>query len=157
RETLVLRADINGRVLERNAFEGMRVEPTTELYRLADLSVVWLQARIYEYEVPHIERGQPVRVTLLAQPDNEIKGKVSFIEPVIQEATRTVKVRIALENPEDLFKPGMYANLVIEHDMGEGLLIPESGVLQTGERALAFRVIEGDRFEPVEVKLGSRF
>jgi Cu(I)/Ag(I) efflux system membrane fusion protein len=157
RETLVLRADINGRVLERNVYKGMRVEPTTELYRIADLAVVWLQAKIYEYELPHIELGQPVRVTLVTQSDTELKGKVSFIEPVLKEATRTVNVRVELANPKNLFKPGMYANLEIEHDMGEGLLIPESGLLQTGDRALAFRILAGDRFEPVEVKLGSRF
>jgi Cu(I)/Ag(I) efflux system membrane fusion protein len=135
----------------------MRVEPTTELYRIADLTVVWLQAKIYEYELPHIELNQPVRVTLVTQPDTDLKGKVSFIEPVLKEATRTVNVRVELDNPKNLFKPGMYANLEIEHDMGEGLLIPESGLLQTGDRALAFRVLADDRFEPVEVKLGSRF
>lgn len=157
RETLVLRADIDGRVLERKVYKGMRVEPTTELYRIADLSVVWLQAKVYEYELPHIDLGQPVRVTLLSQPDTEFKGKVSFIEPVLQEATRTVKVRVELENPKNLFKPGMYASLMIVHDMGEGLLIPESGLLQAGDRALAFRILPDNRFEPVEVKLGSRF
>jgi Cu(I)/Ag(I) efflux system membrane fusion protein len=157
RDALVLRADITGRVLERNVYKGMRIEPTTELYKIADLSVVWLQAKIYQYEVPHIELGQPVRVTLLAQPDAEFKGKVAFVEPVLQEATRTVNVRVELNNPEDLLKPGMYANLAIQHDMGEGLLIPESGLLQTGDRALAFRVLPDNHFEPVDLKLGSRF
>jgi Cu(I)/Ag(I) efflux system membrane fusion protein len=157
RETLVLRSPINGRILERNALEGTRVEPTTELYRIADLSVVWVQGKVYEYELPHIEMGQPVHVTLLERPNTEFKGKVSFIEPVLQEATRTVRVRVALENSTDLFKPGMYANLVIDHDMGEGLLVPEEGILRTGERALAFRVLPENRFEPVQVKLGSRF
>jgi Cu(I)/Ag(I) efflux system membrane fusion protein len=157
RETLMLRADITGRILERNVYKGMRVEPTTDLYRIADLSEVWLQAKVYQYEVPHIELGQPVRVTLLAQPDTEFKGKVAFIEPVLKEATRTVNVRIELDNPKNLFLPGMYANLEIEHDMGEGLLIPESGLLQTGNRALVFRILPDSRFEPVEVKLGSRF
>jgi Cu(I)/Ag(I) efflux system membrane fusion protein len=157
RDTLVLRADIDGRVLERNVYKGMRVEPTTELYRIADLSVVLLQAKVYQYEVPHIELGQPVRVTLLSQPETEFQGKVSFVEPVLKETTRTVNVRVELDNPKDLFKPGMYANLLIEHDMGEGVLIPESGMLQTGDRALAFRILPDNRFEPVEVKLGSRF
>jgi Cu(I)/Ag(I) efflux system membrane fusion protein len=157
RDKLVLRAPINGRVLERKVYEEMRVEPSTELYRIADLSVVWLQAKVYQYEVPHIELGQPVHITLLSQPDTEFQGKVSFIEPVLKEATRTVNVRVELDNPKDLFKPGMYANLEIAHDMGEGLLIPESGLLQTGDRALAFRILPDNRFEPVEVKLGSRF
>jgi Cu(I)/Ag(I) efflux system membrane fusion protein len=157
RDKLMLRADRTGQVLQRKALQGTRVDPELELYRIADLSVVWLQARIYEYEVPHIEIGQPVRVTLVTQPDTEHQAKVSFIEPVLQEATRTVKVRVELDNPKDRFKPGMYANLVIHHDMGEGLLIPESGLLQTGDRALAFRVLPDNRFEPVEIKLGSRF
>jgi Cu(I)/Ag(I) efflux system membrane fusion protein len=64
---------------------------------------------------------------------------------------------VALDNPKDVFKPGMYADLVIDHDMGHGLLVPEEGLLRTGERNLAFRVLPGGRFEPVEVKLGGRF
>jgi Cu(I)/Ag(I) efflux system membrane fusion protein len=154
RETLTLPAPISGRVLERNVLEGARVEPEMELYRIADLSVVWLQAKIYEYELPHIEIGQPVRILLASQPDQEIKGKVSFVEPVLQETTRTVKVRVTINNPKDAFKPGMYADLIIEHDMGEGLLVPESALLRTGVRNLAFRVLPENRFEPVEVTLG---
>ena len=137
--------------------EGSYVEPATELYQIADLSVVWLQAKIYEYEIPHVELNQPVTVTLLAEPGIEHRGKVAFIEPVVQEMTRTVKVRVEIENPKDLLKPGMYANLRIEHDMGRGLLIPESAVLRTGERSLAFRVLPEGRFEPVAIELGGRF
>jgi Cu(I)/Ag(I) efflux system membrane fusion protein len=154
RETLIIPAPISGRVLERNVLEGARIEPGMELYRIADLTVVWLQAKIYEYELPHIEIGQPVRIVLASQPEKEIKGKVSFVEPVLQETTRTVKVRVTIDNPKDEYKPGMYADLVIEHDMGEGLLVPESAVLRTGVRNLAFRVLPGNRFEPVEVTLG---
>jgi Cu(I)/Ag(I) efflux system membrane fusion protein len=157
RDTLTLRSPIRGRVLERNVLEGTFVEPAMELYRIADLSVVWLQAKIYEYELPHIEIGQPVRIVLASQPEAEIKGQVSFAEPVFQETTRTVKVRVEIKNPKDQFKPGMYADLVIEHDMGEGLLVPESAVLRTGVRNLAFRVLTGNRFEPVEVRLGWQF
>ena len=157
RETLTLRAPIKGKVLERNVLEGSEVDPATELYRIADLSTVWLQARVYEYEVPHIEIGQPVQISLLSRPNEMIEGKISFVEPVFQESTRTVKVRVPLENPKSEFKPGMYADLKISHDMGTGLLVPESALLRTGERDLAFRVLGDGRFEPVEVKLGSRF
>jgi Cu(I)/Ag(I) efflux system membrane fusion protein len=157
RETLKLRAPISGRVLERNVLEGSYVEPTTELYRIADLSVVWLQAKVYDYELPHIELQQPVHVSLLAQPGKEFCGQVSFVEPVLNEMTRTVKVRVAIDNPENVFRPGMYANLQIDHDMGQGLLVPESAVLRTGERAVAFRALPAGRFEPVEVTLGSQF
>jgi Cu(I)/Ag(I) efflux system membrane fusion protein len=157
RETLVLRADIDGQVLERNALEGTRVEPATELYRIADLSVVWLQAKVYEFELPHVEVGQPVVITLQSRPEIEVRAKVDFVEPVVQEATRTVNVRAVLNNPKDEYRPGMYADLRIEHDMGEGLLVPESALMRTGERTLAFRALPAGRFEPVEVKVDGRF
>ena len=157
RDTLLLRSPIEGRVLERNVFDGSYVEPATELYKIADLSVVWLQAKIYEFELPHIEIGQPVEVTLQSEPNKPFQGKVTFVEPVVQEATRTVKVRVEIDNLQELLKPGMYADLKIEHDMGEGLLVPESAVLRTGERAICFRSLPEGRFEPVEVKLGGRF
>jgi Cu(I)/Ag(I) efflux system membrane fusion protein len=154
RDTLTLRSTIDGRVLERHVLEGAHVESDKELYLIADLSVVWLQAKIYEYELPHIEIGQPVKVVLASRAEKEIKGKVSFVEPVLQETTRTVKVRVTMDNPNDELKPGMYADIIIDHDMGEGLLVPESALLRTGVRNLAFRVLPGNRFEPVEVTLG---
>jgi Cu(I)/Ag(I) efflux system membrane fusion protein len=157
RDTLLLRAPINGRVLERNVQEGSYVEPAADLYRIADLSVVWLQAKIYEYELPHVELGQHVTVTVQSLPDLIYHGKIAFIEPVLQEATRTVNVRVVIDNPKNLYKPGMYADLVIDHDMGEGLLVPEEALLRTGERTLVFRVLPENKFEPVEVTLGGRF
>jgi Cu(I)/Ag(I) efflux system membrane fusion protein len=157
RDTVLRRSPINGRVLERNVQEGSYVEPAADLYRIADLSVVWLQAKIYEYELPHVELGQPVTVTVPALPDLTYRGEVSFIEPVLQETTRTVNVRVAIDNPKNLYKPGMYADLIIDHDMGEGLLVPESALLRTGERTLAFRVLPDFKFEPLEVVLGGRF
>jgi Cu(I)/Ag(I) efflux system membrane fusion protein len=156
-DTLKLRSPVTGRVLDRNVQEGSYVEPNTDLYKIADLSVVWLQAKVYEFEMPHIEMDQAVQISVLSQPGAKIEGKVSFIEPVVQEMTRTVNVRVALENPKNEFKPGMYATLEFKHDMGEGLLIPESAVLRTGLRDLVFRVLPGNRFEPVSVKLGARF
>jgi Cu(I)/Ag(I) efflux system membrane fusion protein len=192
RESLRLRAPIGGRVLERNVQENSYVEPALDLYRIADLSVVWLQAKVYEFELPHVEVGQPVHVSVAGRPDlKDVPGTVSFIEPVLQEATRTVKVRVVLANADGRFKPGTYADLAIDHDMSQaprwaeaagtfghlgapagpgallaasalvadrtGLLVPEDGVLRTGERDLAFRVLPGDRFEPVQVTLGARF
>jgi Cu(I)/Ag(I) efflux system membrane fusion protein len=157
RDTLLLRSPIAGEVLSRDVFQGSYIEPSTQLYRIADLSVVWLQAKVYEYELPHIEIGQRVDVTLLTEPHDTLQGKVSFVEPLVQEATRTTNVRVEINNSTGRLKPGMYAELRIEHQMGEGLLIPDSAVLRTGERAIAFRALPDGRFEPVAVKLGSRF
>src|SRR5579875_3493914 len=128
-----------------------------ELYRLADLSVVWVQAKVYEYELPYVHLNQSVQVALLSDPETWIDGRISFIEPWVQEVSRTTKVRVAVPNPRLRLKPGMYANVRIEHEMGEGLLVPEDAVLRTGERDLAFRALPGGRFEPVAVTLGPRF
>jgi Cu(I)/Ag(I) efflux system membrane fusion protein len=159
RETLLLRAPLKGRVLERKVVEGSYVDPAMELYQIADLSAVWVQAKIYEYELPHIDlkQKQPVHVSVLSQPGKTFEGKVSFVEPVLQEMTRTVKVRVALDNKKGLFKPGMYADVTIDHDMGTGLLVPETALLRTGKRAIAFRYLPGGRFEPVEVEPGAQF
>jgi Cu(I)/Ag(I) efflux system membrane fusion protein len=156
-KSLTLRSPIAGIVLEKNAFEGMHVTPEQELYVVGDLSTVWVQAKVYEYEMPHVEMGHPVKVNLPAVPETEFDGKVDFIEPTLEEASRTVRVRVELANPQGLLKPGMFAHIEIMHTMGEGLLIPTSAVLRSGERDIAFRVEKGDkngdRFVPAEVKI----
>jgi Cu(I)/Ag(I) efflux system membrane fusion protein len=157
RDTLMLRSPIGGTVLERNLLQGSYIEPSDVLYKIADLSTVWLQAKIYENELPHVEVGQPVRVRLQSRPESEIEGRVKFIEPVVQEKTRTINVRVEIANPDDMLKPGMFADLEMTHDMGDGLLVPTSAVMRTGERSIAFRVLSEGKFEPVEVKLGGRF
>src|SRR5262249_10343254 len=99
----------------------------------------------------------PVHIALLSQLGTETKGKVGFVEPIVQEMTRAAKVRVVIDNSKNQLKPGMYANLKIDHDMGEGLLVPEEALLRTGERTLAFRVLPEGRFEPLEVTAGARF
>jgi Cu(I)/Ag(I) efflux system membrane fusion protein len=160
--SLMLRSPRAGTVITRNAFEGQRVTPQDELYVVADLSTVWVQAKVYEYELPHVEVGQPVSVTLPALPDQKLTGKVVFIQPTVEEATRTVQVRVELPNPTGLLRLGMFANVEIQHAMGEGLLVPTSAVIRTGERDIAFHAMSSDRFMPVEVrisafKFGDRF
>lgn len=157
RETLTLRSPMAGRVLARDVLEGNYVDPAMELYRIADLSRLWLQAKIYQHEQPHIEMGQAAEVILPSEPRAAFTGKVSFVEPVLQEVTRTVKVRIEIDNSKNMFKPGMYADIKLVHPMGTGLLVPETAVLRTGERSIAFRALPKGFFEPVEVKLGARF
>jgi Cu(I)/Ag(I) efflux system membrane fusion protein len=159
---LILRSPISGTVLERSVFEKQYVTPEKELYVIGDLSTVWVQAKVYEYEIPHVELGQPATVTIPSLPDRQFTGKVVFIQPTVEEVTRTVQVRIELPNQEDIFKPGMFAQISIRHPMGEGLLVPTSAVLRTGERDIAYRVEPGDHFVPVLVKLspiqfGDRF
>jgi membrane fusion protein, copper/silver efflux system len=152
---LILRSPLTGIVLEKKAFEAIRVTPQDELYVVADLSTIWVQAKVYEYELPHVELGQPATVTLPALPEKMLTGKVVFLQPTVEEKTRTIQVRVELPNQDGLLRPGMFANVEIQHTMGDGLLVPTSAVIRTGERDIAFHVISSDRFMPVEVKIGS--
>jgi Cu(I)/Ag(I) efflux system membrane fusion protein len=155
RKDLILRSPIAGTVLERNIFEKQYVTPDKELYVIGDLSTVWVQAKVYEYEIPHVELGMPATVTIPSLSDRKFTGKVVFIQPTVEEVARTVPVRVELPNEEGVFKPGMFAHISISHPMGEGLLVPASAILRTGERDIAYRVEPGDHFVPVAVKLNS--
>ena len=121
---LVLKSPIDGTVLEKKVFEKQYVTPEKELYVIGDLSTVWVQAKVYEYEIPHVELGQPATITIASLPDRQFTGKVVFIQPIVEEVTRTVQVRVELSNQQGIFKPGMFAQIAIAHPMGEGLLVP---------------------------------
>jgi membrane fusion protein, copper/silver efflux system len=150
---LTLRSPIAGTVLEKKAFAGQYVMPQDELYSVADLSTLWVQAKVYEYELPHIQMGMPATLTLSAYPSREFTGKVVFIDPTVEEPARTVQVRIELTNKEEQFKPGMFAHVTMRHAMGEGLTVPTSAVIRTGERDLVYRAESEGKFIPVEVKI----
>ncbi len=150
---LILKSPIDGTVLQKDVFERQYVTPDKQLYVIGDLSTVWVQAEVYEYEIPHVELGQPATVTISSLPDRRFTGKVVFIQPTVDEVTRTVQVRIELPNKEGIFKPGMFAQTSIRHPMGDGLLVPTSAVLHTGERDIVYRVEPDDHFVPVAVKI----
>jgi Cu(I)/Ag(I) efflux system membrane fusion protein len=152
-KSLILRSPISGTILEKKAFEGQYVMPQAELYVVADLSTVWVQAKVFAYELPHIALGMPAKVTFPSLADRSFDGKVVFIEPVVEEAARTVQVRVELNNPDGIIKPGMFSNVFISHAMGTGLTVPTSAVIRTGERDIAFKAVSVDRFAPVEVKI----
>ncbi len=154
--SITLRAPIGGTILTRNVTEGERIEMGTNLLDIADLSQVWVLADIYEYELPFIRLGQAATVTLSYLPGRTFEGHVTLIYPVVSEATRTVKVRIELANPDFVLKPEMYAEVEIQSELGEKLVVPESAVISTGKRDIAF-VESGDGyFEPRELTLGVR-
>lgn len=154
REFMTLRSPAAGTVLEKNVLEHEYITPQRDLYVVADLSMVWVQARVYEYELPHVAIGQPATVTVPSLPGRRFAGKVAFIRPTLEEATRTVEVRVELPNPDGSLRPGMFADAVIDHDMGSGVLVPASAVIRTGRRDIAFRAGPDNRFVPVEVHIG---
>lgn len=153
--TLTLRSPISGTVLMKNVLPGDFVTPQRELYTISDLSAVWVQAKAYQYELPHIELGKSATVTVPGIPGARFEGEVVFIQPTVEKATRTVQVRVELPNPRGLLKPDMFVEVEIQHPMGDGLLIPISAVFRTGERDIVFRAESETRFVPVEVEIGS--
>jgi Cu(I)/Ag(I) efflux system membrane fusion protein len=154
RRTLDIHSPISGYVVEKMALQGLRVEPGMNLYKVADISRVWIDAAIYEYEVPLIKLGQDAIVTLPYEPGQELHGKVSYVYPYLDETTRTVTVRIEFPNPEGKLKPGMYADVTFRSDQGEALAVPKSAVLDTGSRKLVFVSRGEGRFDPREIKTG---
>ena len=152
-KSLILRSPISGTVLEKQAFAGQYVMVQSDLFVVADLSRVWMQARVFQYELPHVAVGMPATVTFPSQPLRALTGRVVFIDPVVDEMSRSVQVRIELPNTDGRLLPGMFGNVSITHGMGTGLTIPSAAVIRTGERDIAFRVVAADRFEPVSIKI----
>jgi Cu(I)/Ag(I) efflux system membrane fusion protein len=151
---LTLSAPASGIVVEKMVLNGMRVEPGMKLYRIADLSNVWLYADIYEPEISLVRVGQTVAISLASYPGEIFRGKIIYIYPYLETQTRTNRIRLEFANPQGKLKPGMYANSEIEIDLGTKLTVPESAVLQSGLRQLAF-VDQGQNvFTPREIKLG---
>ena len=155
-KTLTLYSPITGFVLTRNAFPGQRVTPEAELYVIADLRTLWVLADVYEYEVPFVRLGQAATMTLTYLPGKTFAGKVTYIYPQLDNATRTLKVRLEFPNPRDELKPDMYANVDLRIDYGEHLAVPQEAVLDSGTEQLVFVAREDGYFEPRKVKLGPK-
>jgi membrane fusion protein, copper/silver efflux system len=147
---------ISGYVIDREALKGQRVEPGKTLYKIADLSTVWVHADIYEYELPLVREGQEAIITLAYYPGATWRGTIDYIYPYLNTETRTNKVRLVFANPEHTLKPGMYANMELKVDLGERLAVPEGAVLHSGVRKLVFIDRGKGRLEPREVTLGTQ-
>lgn len=154
--TVTLYAPISGYVTRRGVTHGERIDSSATLLDIADLSRVWVIASVYEYELPFVRVGQSAAVTLSYLPGRTFRGRVTLVYPVLEEATRTVQVRLEFDNPDLALKPEMYAEVAIDSDLGERLAVPDSAVLSSGTRNVVF-VAQGDGyFEPREVRLGVR-
>ncbi|MBZ0170183.1 PTS cellobiose transporter subunit IIB [Candidatus Methylomirabilis lanthanidiphila] len=157
RKSVTIDSPINGVVIEKMAFRGKKVMPGEALYKVADLSTVWVQGEIYEYEVPLVKLGQKASVTLGSYPGEVFRGKVSYIYPVLTEKTRTVKVRFELANTNDWkLKPQMYANVGLKVPLGKRLVVPDEAVLDSGTQQLVFIDKGQGTFEPRDVNVGAR-
>jgi RND family efflux transporter MFP subunit len=153
---MTLYAPASGFVMTRNAFPRQRVMPDTELYTLADLSTVWIIADVYEFEAADIRLGQPATVTISSFPGREFRGKITYIFPQVDNATRTLKVRIELANKGFALKADMFAGVVLRIMYGRNLVVPQEAVMDSGLEQLVFVAHEGGYFEPRKVQLGAK-
>jgi len=155
--TLPLRAPASGVVIEKRAVDGMRAAPGDVLFRIADLATVWIVADVFEEDVALIAPGQDAVATLAAYPGRAFPGKVGFIYPAMNAATRTARVRIAFANPDGALLGDMYATVAIATgDAAAALSIPDSAVLDSGTRRVVLVAEGGGRFTPRAIKTGRR-
>ena len=146
----------SGFIVERNALPNMYVQPGTKLYSIADLSALWVYAQVFQNDIGRVKVGDSAVVTVDSYPGRTFPGRVSFISPQLDQTTRTAKVRLEIPNPDMKLSLGMFVNVKLDLALGRQLVIPASGVYQSGTRQIAF-VDHGDgHFEPREIEAGAR-
>jgi Cu(I)/Ag(I) efflux system membrane fusion protein len=151
---LTLYAQQSGTVLEKNIVDGQKVMGGMPLLKLADLSTLWLMADIYEYELAKVKVGSKASITFNFLPGKIYEGKVSFIYPTLDPKSRTVKIRIELNNGGEL-KPSMFANITIEgRDLGTKPVVPESAIIRSGLKDVVIISLGDGKFKPQQVQLG---
>jgi len=162
---VMIYSPMSGVVVHKNAMEGLYVQRGTQIYAIADLTKIWVVLDAYESDLPWLQEDQRVEFQVEAVPGVTFHGNVGFVDPILNDKTRTVQVRVDIDNAEGLLKPGMFVRATVQSQLtkaGDGrqpLLIPATAVLRTGERAVVY-VKKPDTEEPVfegrEVVLGSR-
>jgi len=154
-KTLMLRAPASGIVVEKNVVEGARIMPGMDVYRIADLSRVWIDGEVFEKDLSLVRLGQRAQVTFEAYPGRHFDGVVTYVYPTVSIQSRTGRIRVELANPRMQLKPGMYAHLELTADEGrESLMVPRSAIHYTGERTLVFVRDADGMLTPREVTTG---
>jgi len=155
KKTMMIRSPLSGFVIDRKAEEGTYIKAGTEVFRIADLSRVWVDAHLYEYELSGIAEGQKAEMTLPYLPGKIFKGTVAYVYPYLQPKTRDLIIRLVFQNPEMELKPEMYADVSIKTVLkGEGLRVPSEAVIRTGMRNVVFVSAGHGKFVPRDVILG---
>lgn len=157
KRTLTFRSPVNGIVIEKKALQGMRFMPGEALYQVTDLSTVWAVADVFEQDIGWVKPGAKAKVKINAYPDKTFEGTISYVYPTLKSETRTIPVRIDLPNPNNLLKPGMFAQLELPTaTRGAVVTIPNFAVIDSGTRQIVLVQAKEGRFEPRDVKLGAR-
>lgn len=154
RKTLTLRSPVNGVVIDKNVLSGQKIMAGDALYRVADLSDVWLEGEVFERDLPAVMVGTSVRAEFDALPGEVRTGRVSYLYPTLNPETRTARVRVTLRNPGMRLKPGMYGTIRIDGAAERSISVPRSAVLSTGDRTMVFVKRADGMLQPREVKIG---
>jgi Cu(I)/Ag(I) efflux system membrane fusion protein len=152
--TVTLLSPADGYVTAKDIFQGQEIKPGMELYTVTDLSVVWVDAEVYEYETRDVHIGQEGVLTTTYDPSLRLTGRIAYIYPYLNRESRTLKLRFNFENKDLRLKPGMFVDVNLMIDYGEGIVVPDSAVIDTGTRNVVFVDKGQGRFEPREVKTG---
>jgi Cu(I)/Ag(I) efflux system membrane fusion protein/cobalt-zinc-cadmium efflux system membrane fusion protein len=147
---------VSGYITERNALPNLTVQPETRLYAVADLSTVWVLAEVFQNDLGRIKVGDRASLTVDSYPGRTFEGRINFIYPQVDMTTRTARARLVFSNPGLKLTPGMFVNVTLKIAMGKQLVIPATGVLQSGTRQIVFVSRSDGYIEPREVQLGSR-
>ena len=155
-KTMAFSSPVDGYVMDKMVFKGQSVMAGMELYKIADLSTVWIIADIYQYELPWVKVGQKVEIELSYLPGKTFQGAVTYIYPMLSMETKTAKVRVEVRNTPSLeFKPEMFATVQIASTVAlNAVAVPEQAIIRSGERSVAVIALGGGYFDPREVKLG---
>jgi Cu(I)/Ag(I) efflux system membrane fusion protein len=156
--TVTLRSPNHGTVVEKRVIEGDRVGPSTALYRIADLRRVWIEADVFEKDLSLVREGLEAVINLEAFPGRAFIGSIAYVYPTVSMEARTGSIRVEMDNPGLLLKPGMYANLRVSAPPRDPrIIVPRGSVLETGTRSLVFVVEEGGTLAPRQVATGLAF
>lgn len=153
---LTIDSPVSGYITERNALPNLYVEPSTRLYTVADLSHVWVNAQIFQNDIGRLKPGDTAFITVDSYPGRTFRGQIEEILPQVDMATRTVRVRLTIANPNLKLKPGMFVNVDLKNSLGRQLVVPASAVFQSGTRQLVFLNQGSGNLEPKEILVGPR-
>lgn len=155
-DTVTFRSPVTGTIVEKIAVEGMRVTAGQTLFRVADLSIVWVEADVPDADLALVRAGQSATITLAALPDQPMTGRATYVSPTVDEQTRTARVRFELANRAGRLKPGMFGTVQMAAAQTSVLAVPVDAVLEAGRDQLVFVSLGDGRFEPRPVTVGRR-
>lgn len=154
-KTITIFSPTSGVVIKKNALKGHYVKAGEHQYEIADLSTVWVDVDIYEYELPWVHKGMPAEMELAYIPGKRYEGEVLFIYPFLDPKTRTARLRLSFSNPDNKLKPGMYANIYLQNTLpGKRLVVPQEAVIDSGVRKRVFVSRGKGTFESRDVTIG---